>query len=332
MKSASIGIWDWDVTEDRLVWDDSMYVLYGVDKASFSGAYDAWIRTLHPEDRGMAEEASKAALRGERDYDPVFRILRASGEVRTIKADALTIRDKQGKAIRQIGVNVDITERKKAEEELNRSLREKEILLRELYHRTKNTMQVVRSMVLLQAEKYPDVPEVKDLAITTETRIQAISLVHQMLYQSQDLSRIEIGEYIRGLSGMVLTSFGVTGNKIAVDFAIEAKELLLDSAIPLGLILNELLTNSLKYAFPGDRVGRISIAFAISAPGILRLTYRDDGIGFPEGFDFRTHGTLGFNLVHGIVEQQMMGSVEFRSGNGASCTLEFPEGLYSERV
>ena len=276
VKSASIGIWDWDVTEDRLVWDDSMYVLYGVDKASFSSAYDAWIRTLHPEDRGMAEEASKAALRGERDYDPVFRILRASGEVRTIEADALTIRDKQGKAIRQIGVNVDITERKKAEEELNRSLREKEILLRELYHRTKNTMQVVRSMVL--------------------------------------------------------TSFGVTGNKIAVDFAIEAKELLLDSAIPLGLILNELLTNSLKYAFPGDRVGRISIAFAISAPGILRLTYRDDGIGFPEGFDFRTHGTLGFNLFHGIVEQQMMGSVEFRSGNGASCTLEFPEGLYSERV
>ncbi|MFZ4388355.1 MAG: sensor histidine kinase, partial [Chthoniobacterales bacterium] len=289
-------------------------------------------QTLHPEDRVMAEESSKASLRGERDYDSQFRILRANGEVRTIKADALTIRDQQGKAIRQIGVNIDITERKKAEEELLRSLREKETLLRELYHRTKNTMQVVRGMVLLHAEKYPGVPEVKELAASTETRIEAISLVHQMLYQSQDLSRIDIGEYIRGLAGMVLASFGSTGGRIAMDFDIAAKALLLDSAIPLGLVLNELLTNSLKYAFPGDRAGTVSIALAASTPGKLRLTYRDDGIGLPESFDFRSQGSLGLSLVHGIGEQQMMGSVEFRGRPGVCCTFDFPEGLYGERV
>ncbi len=117
-----------------------------------------------------------------------------------------------------------------------------------------------------------------------------------------------------------------------MDFNIEVKDLILDSAIPLGLILNELLTNSLKFAFPGDRAGTVSIALAASAPGKLRLTYRDDGIGLPESFDFRSQGSLGLNLVHGIGEQQMMGSVEFQGGAGVSCTLEFPEGLYDERV
>ncbi|MDA8426427.1 MAG: PAS domain-containing protein [Treponema sp.] len=332
VRAANIGIWDWDIVENRLLWDDSMYALFGVANGSFAGVYEAWVAAVHPDERRFAEGEIQAALEGAREFAPEFRIVRGDGAIRSIKAESRTIRDRNGKALRMIGVNMDITERKQAEEVVNRSLREKETLIRELYHRTKNTLQVVLSMILLQAEKYPAIPEIRDLAHTTETRILAIALVHEMLYQSRDLSRIAIDEYVRNLTRQVFFSFGETTQRIRLEFEVEGEYFPLDSAIPLGLILNELLTNSLKYGFPEGRTGMIRIALAGSGEARKKMIYSDDGIGVPPGFDFRKQDSLGLTLIYGVGEQQMMGRVDFENGDGVTCTFDFPASLRQDRV
>jgi diguanylate cyclase (GGDEF)-like protein/PAS domain S-box-containing protein len=128
VSAGEVGIWDWDVVKDELIWDESMYALYGIHKKDFRGAYHAWTSTLHPDDRQFTDGEIQAALRGEREYAPEFRIVRPDGVVRVMKATSQTIRNQAGKALRMIGTNIDITERKRAEIEileLNAELEEK---------------------------------------------------------------------------------------------------------------------------------------------------------------------------------------------------------------
>jgi PAS domain S-box-containing protein len=230
------------------------------------------------------------------------------------------------------GIVRDITERKHSEKKILQSLREKETLIRELYHRTKNTMQVIRGMLVLQAKDYQGNFEVQKLVEITNDRIQAISLVHQMLYRSQDLSRISIKEYVEELSDLILQNYDVSPDKIKLDINIGDFNFLLDTAIPLGLILNELLTNSLNYAFPENTNGIIAISLEKKEFNKNVLFFSDNGIGVPDGFDFHDQKSLGLKLIFSIGEQQMMGHVTMENNNGVSCILEFPDNLYETRV
>ncbi|EQA43445.1 histidine kinase [Leptospira broomii serovar Hurstbridge str. 5399] len=226
-----------------------------------------------------------------------------------------------------------ILEHELAEEKILQSLREKETLIRELYHRTKNTLQIVRSMIVLQAADYPTNEDLQLVVKKTEDRIQAISLVHQMLYATQDLSRISVNEYINQLFSLVVDSFALPKGKVTLKTEIEDRFFLIDTIIPIGLILNELITNSLKYAFPGDRNGiiHISLAKGDSLQNFL-LRYSDNGIGFPDDFDFRNQYTLGLKLIYGIGELQMQGRVVINNDKGFNFLLEFPDNLYKARV
>ena len=325
VRAADIGIWDWDIIRNKLFWDDSMYALYGVAKENFNGKYEEWSRIIHPDDRLNNEGEIQAALRGEREYAFEFRIIRVDGSIRFLKAASQTIFDKKGtKALRMVGINIDITG-------LRKSINEKETLLRELYHRTKNTMQIIKSMILLQANEFPSNEGVQKVVKNTEDRIQAISLVHQMLYKSRDLSRISIKEYINELAPLVLESFGVSG-RISLDIDAEEQYLLLDTAVPFGLILNELITNSIKYAFPGNKKGVITIDLKAGETDIIILNYSDNGIGMPEGFDFQNQKSLGLRLIQNIGIDQMLGKIEMKNHNGFNCTLEFQNNRYQARV
>ena len=299
--------------------------LYGVAKENFNGKYEEWSRIIHPDDRLNNEGEIQAALRGEREYAFEFRIIRVDGSIRFLKAASQTIFDKKGtKALRMVGINIDITG-------LRKSINEKETLLRELYHRTKNTMQIIKSMILLQANEFPSNEGVQKVVKNTEDRIQAISLVHQMLYKSRDLSRISIKEYINELAPLVLESFGVSG-RISLDIDAEEQYLLLDTAVPFGLILNELITNSIKYAFPGNKKGVITIDLKAGETDIIILNYSDNGIGMPEGFDFQNQKSLGLRLIQNIGIDQMLGKIEMKNHNGFNCTLEFQNNRYQARV
>lgn len=231
-----------------------------------------------------------------------------------------------------LGIGPVFLERKRAEEEVRCLLQEKETLLRELYHRTRNNMQLIKGLIVLQAAEYSPSPEIKELVKSTEQRIQAMSLVHQKLYKSRDLSHVHMGEYIRELLSLILEESGGARKRISLNIQADDRDLLLDTAIPIGLILNELMTNSLKYAFPEGRKGEIRVSLEALDQNSDILCYSDDGVGVGDEFDFRHQTKLGLKLVYDIGEQQIGGKVEMWGQEGFSCRIEYRNDLYQVRI
>jgi two-component sensor histidine kinase/PAS domain-containing protein len=222
-------------------------------------------------------------------------------------------------------------ERRRAEEQLKASLDEKEVLLRELYHRTKNNMQVIRSMLALQAHASHN-DEVKKIIRDTESRIQTMALVHQKLYQSQSLSSIDLKDYIQDLAHLLMQSYGVLSQKISLDLELETVHVPIDTAIPCGLILNELLSNSFKHAFPGERKGEIHIRLLKADAETVALDFSDDGVGVPKGFDLKNQETLGLQSIFTIVRHQLRGETRFENRSGLAFHIRFKNNLYASRV
>lgn len=229
-------------------------------------------------------------------------------------------------------LRAEISQHEEAEARLTRALRENETLIRELYHRTKNTLQLIRSFITLEALELEPSDGIDRLVQKTNDRINVMALVHQMLYKSHDLSRISIKQYIEDMSALLLRSNEVAGGKIALNVSAEDRGILLDTAIPFGLILDELITNSIKHAFPGNRAGRISIRMTNEGGDLIRLEYKDDGVGLPDDFDLRGQKTFGMQLLIKIVETQLRGELSVEKGDGLRFVLKIPTNLYEARV
>ncbi len=215
----------------------------------------------------------------------------------------------------------DITEKKMRDEETKQSLREKEILLKEIHHRVKNNMQVISSLLMLQKETIPD-PEMRELFSQSESRVYSIALVHEKLYQSENLSRIEYGEYLSMMGEYIFSSRQVRTGTIALDIHADGIYLSIDKAVPLSLITNELLTNSLKHAFPDGRKGTITIRVEKKENTII-YRFSDDGIGFPADIDFEDTQTLGMQLITSLVNQ-LLGTINLRREKGTAYEIVFP--------
>ncbi|MBD3345153.1 MAG: PAS domain S-box protein [Chitinivibrionales bacterium] len=229
-----------------------------------------------------------------------------------------------------IGMGIDVSKRKQAEEELKASLQEKNTLLQELYHRTKNNMQVISALLELQAASSNN-EDVERIIRESQFRMQTMALAHEKLYKSKELSRIDMEPYLIDLTRFLMTIYDISPEKVGVRFKVDNIKLLIDLAIPCGLIINELLSNSFKYAFPGDREGRIYIEMHREEKTI-QLSVSDNGTGLPHGFDITKSETLGIQLVYQIVEHQLHGSVSAKSNGGLRWHIRFREDLYSERV
>ena len=225
----------------------------------------------------------------------------------------------------------DITIQKEFEKSLQDTLKEKEVLLRELYHRTKNNMQVVSALLNLQSS-YTDNEEVHRTYNDLSNRIQAMALVHQKLYQSKDLSSINISEYIESLIEHLHQSYSQSADRIKIDLDIEDVSFTLETAIPCGLILNEVITNALKYAFPDNKEGIISVKLVSEKDDMARITIKDNGIGMEPDIDTREPKTLGLQLIQTITEYQLQGEMSYRINNGTEWTLEFNKNIISPGV
>jgi len=217
----------------------------------------------------------------------------------------------------------DIRDRKAAEEQLQHSLVEKEILLREVHHRVKNNMQVISGLIELQSTQVTD-PEIRRLFQETYNRIKTMALIHESLYRSKDYVHLDFSAYLRELVSYLLASYGRSAGEISVDIQLRVTRLDMDVAIPCGLIANELLSNSLKHAFPDGRHGKILIRLDGSGADHCEFVVSDDGIGVPPGFDFLGVKTFGLQLIHGLATHQMRGTVELDHGNGTTVRVRFP--------
>ncbi len=239
---------------------------------------------------------------------------------RTIEVSSWLVQ-RDGKPFEVQGIARDITKRKQSEALLEASLREKEMLLKEIHHRVKNNMQVVSSLLKLQADRVKD-PEILALLQQSQTRVKSMALIHQKLYQSRNLAQVDFAEYIRSLVNMMAVSYRSSSVSVKTELNLAPLLLGIDTAIPVGLILNELVANAFKYAFRKTKTGRITVDFRPESGQVI-LAVRDDGQGLPEDFTLDQSNTLGMHLVK-ILTAQVGGQISFRNQGGAEFTVIFP--------
>jgi PAS domain S-box-containing protein len=208
--------------------------------------------------------------------------------------------------------------------ELSRNLKEREVLLQEIHHRVKNNLQVISSLINMQVRKLEHGSS-RDALEQCQTRVLAIALIHEKLYQSKDYSEVHFAEYARSLAASVFHALGVSETQVTLELAIDDVPLGVDRAIPCGLLLNELITNALKHAFPGGRAGAVRVALARVAGDRLRLVVSDNGVGLPSGVDVQRTASLGLQLVTTLAEQ-LDAQLEVRGEGGASFQLTFSLG------
>jgi PAS domain S-box-containing protein len=216
---------------------------------------------------------------------------------------------------------LDITERKRAVENIRSALVEKEVLLKEVHHRVKNNMQIITTLLDLQSESIDDKQAVMAFR-ESQDRIRAMALVHEQLYQSRDLAHIDFGEYIEKLAVFLFNSYMEDSERITLKVDVGQVPLEIDRAIPCGLIVNELVSNALKHAFPERRQGEISIRLHCGADGRILLTVADNGTGLPPGVDFRDTSTLGLQLVN-MLTKQLRGRIGMSGEQGTSWEITF---------
>jgi len=286
---------------------------------------------MHPEDRREIEEILPKWIENKKGWNNlVLRWLHKDGSIRWLESNAVVLLDVNGELIGFQGSDRDITERKRAEEALRASLREKEVLLREVHHRVKNNMQVISSLFNLQAG-YTTNEECRGILKEGQTRIRSMSLVHEKLYQSRDLSKIDLAGYIESLAAHLFHVYLVNSAQVRMETEFEDVSVDINSAVPCGLILNELISNALKHAFPEGRTGMIKIGLRRGPAGAVELRVADDGIGLPEGLDFRKAESFGLQIVNLLVDQ-LEAAIDLDRTKGTAFTMTFRELKYAPRA
>jgi PAS domain S-box-containing protein len=285
-------------------------------------------RRIHALDMFSSENIRKIStsfskiISGHRIPALELNLLTKSGKEKTIEIHGSLLK-KNEKIVGVVSVLRDITERKQNEEKLRKSLKEKEVLIWELHHRVKNNMQLMLSLLRLQARKIKDI-KMTEIIKTWQNRLRSIALVHERLYDSENLARIDFGDYIQKLAVSLFHTFEVKESNIRLDMNVGAISLDIHNAIPLGLVINEIISNALKHAFPADRKGKIGLYFHKNEKNSYSLIVRDNGVGLPKNVNFQNPQTLGFQLINDLIDQ-IDGSIEVSRKGGTTFKIIFPK-------
>ena len=287
-------------------------------------AHGGWPALVFPEDMSIPENQLRALMAGQEKVVE-YRVVTRGGDVRWMRDYARPEWDaEQGQAVAIYGALQDITERKQAEAWLQASLREKEVLLKEIHHRVKNNLQVVSSLLALQAKSAAD-PQVYQMFQDSRSRIQAMSLIHERLYRAKDLASIDAREYVCDLVAHLFSIYASPTRVVRSQVRVDDLALAIDTAIPCGLLLTELVSNVLKHAYPPEweREGKIDVELRAAEGEWLTLTVSDDGVGLPADLDLKQAQSLGLQLVN-LLARQIKGTVEVDRSAGTTFRITFP--------
>jgi PAS domain S-box-containing protein len=321
-RIAHMGNWDLDLVKNELRWSDEIYRIFGLKPQEFRATYEAFLDAVHPDDREFVNKSYTTSLKNNTPYDIVHRIERPDGEVRYVHEKAEDIKDEKGKTIRSIGTVQDITEQKQAEDRIKASLKEKEVLLQEVHHRVKNNMQIISSLFNLQSRHIKD-KQALEIFKSSQNRVRSMALIHERFYQSEDMARVDFAEYAQSLTSHLFSSHGISPGAVKLNLKIKDVFLDLNTAIPCGLIINELVSNSLKHAFPGEKKGEIKIAIHPLNKYGMEVIVSDNGVGLPKKVDFRKTDSLGLHLVNLLAEDQLHGDIKLDRTKGTSFCIKF---------
>ncbi len=300
--------------------------LTGYSKKEIEGS-KKWTDFVHEEDMGLInasnQNLSDKIVNNPKNYE--FRLVDVDGNIKYIHVIDVAIPGSKNSLLSLL----DITETKNAEAAIKKSLKEKEILLKEIHHRVKNNLTVISSLLNLQSRYIKDKDDLK-MFQESQSRAKSMALIHQRLYDSADLKRINFGDYIRSLANDMFQTYLLDPKQVKLEMDVEDVMLDIDTTIPLGLILNELLTNSMKYAFPEgklyDQTGIIRVKLSKMGKSYSMIV-EDDGTGLPIDVNFETPDSLGLQLISSLSEQ-LGGNVELSRNNGTSVKINFNEKEY----
>ncbi|MCJ7679181.1 MAG: PAS domain S-box protein, partial [Candidatus Aminicenantes bacterium] len=328
MKLARLGAWEYDVASDQFTFNDQFYSLLHTTAEQeggyiMSSAHYAQ-KFVHPKEMTLVGLETQKAIE---TIDPNYynqldhRIVCADGEVRYITVHIRIRKDAQGRTVKTYGVNQDITERKQSEENIKKALAEKEVLLREIHHRVKNNLTIITSLLNLQSNRITNKEQALAAFEDSRNRIYSMALVHEQLYKSNDFSNIKMKPFIETLS-IELKQANASEKDITLDLVGDNVVLGVSLAIPCGLILNELISNAYKHAFPGRKTGHIKISLRLVEAKSYELSVQDNGVGLPEEVDIENSETLGLLLVD-ILTKQIDGKLEIRREKGTTFIIRF---------
>lgn len=329
-KIGHIGSWELDINSNKLRCSAEFYNIMGTDPSKLKNGYNTILELIHPEDRPMVEKSIQNAIKSHESFSNDYRLLKPDGSTRILSSKGQVINESSETHPRLVVTEQDITEQKVAEEKIRSSLKEKEMLLAEIHHRVKNNLQVISSLLRLQSRFIEDQASL-DIFKETQNRVRSIAILHEKLYQSEDLAKIKIDEYVRLLAEDLLYFYEFDNSKVKMNIDVEEVYLNIETAIPCGLIIDELVSNSLKYAFKPNENGKITINLHSNEHGRLTLVVADDGIGIPDNVQPENSETFGMQLIKHL-SNQLKAELELDRINGTKFKLGFNELKYRNRV
>jgi len=319
-RVGRIGSWSWDVENNALDWSEETFRRFDKDPRSFIPTVEYYVSRIHPDDQPAIQRSIQASLENDAPYHIQPRIRNENGREWVLEGFGFVERDANGKPLRFSGTAQDITERKHTEELVLRSLKEKDVMLKEIHHRVKNNMQVIYSLLNLKAKSVAD-SEIRGILEESRDRVHSMSLIHETLYRSDDLAHVDFKTYLQCLVQNISSSYKRHDVQIRVDM--EPVALDVNTGIPCGLIANELVSNSLKHAFPEGKQGTINVGIRTDGLGSNVLFVEDNGIGLPADLDFRNTASLGLQLAT-VLAGQIHGMIELSRTEGTKFSITFP--------
>lgn len=323
ISAGIVGIWEWNIQTNEIYIDPNLKAMLGYSEEEDITYFENWLDFVHPDDVEVVKKAVNDFLAGlTPKYEIEHRMLNKNGSYIWFLARGTLVRDAKGDPCFMAGSNTDITARTQVENQLKASLKEKDVLLKEIHHRVKNNLQIISSLLRLQT-KYIHDQQALDMFQDSHNRVQAMAMIHEKLYQSSNLATIEISDYIENLTNSLIRSYGVNCN-IKIHLKVDKIGLKINTAIPCGLIINELISNSIKHAFVDKDSGDIYVDFRKLPQNKYLLTVSDNGVGLPKDIEIQKNRSLGLQLVWNLVEQ-LEGTITFNTSLGTLFTITFVE-------
>lgn len=331
-KIGHIGSWEWDVSTGSMDCSDEFYRILGAEQFNNDFDYSYFMDFIDPEDQARVSKNVQLAIDALEPFYDEYKIIRPDGDIRVVASQGKVFNIDSNDSVRIIGTIQDITQRKIAEDKLKESLEEKELLLHEIHHRVKNNLQVISSLLRLQSRHIKD-PNALQIFKESQNRVSSIALVHEKLYNSKDMACVNFAEYIRDLTGDIIHFFRTDTQRIKLDLDLEDVKLNIETAIPCGLIINELITNSLKHAFISEEEGEIYIGIHKIGENKdkIMLTVADNGRGIPAQLDISKVDSFGLQLVTNLAKR-IAGNINVDRENGTRVEIIFQELNYKGRT
>ena len=323
LSGSKVAMWSLHVPSGNLKFSDSFRQILNYSHHDMIKTFNEWKKIVHPDDYDRVLEVINEVKNEQKDnYDLEYRIRKQDGTYVWINSKGIADFNEHGEVENLFGTNIECTRRKTAEKGIQSSLREKDMLLKEIHHRVKNNLQIVSSLLNIQS-KYVNDPKDADLFTESKLRVRSMSRIHERLYSTGDFSRLDFCSYMATICEDIFSAYLVGPQKITWDVKECDLRLSLDKAVPCGLLINELVTNSVKHAFKGREKGMVSISAVMLDDKNAELVLRDNGVGMPDDFDPKTSDSLGMVLIDNLV-QQLEGEYEIKNQGGLQVKVVFP--------